>query len=129
MARTLTAYLQSKVVPARNALQQAIDELKFPLSLDETYVPFETSGYLPCTLDGEDAGFDLRFRAMTASQTDAADRDTAMSFKWSGDPREETSALMVCAALVNGFGALAQGDGDTPLSLDDLLARVKAASD
>ena len=64
MARALSAYLKRDAVPARQALQHAIRELKFPLTLDETYAPLETAGYLPCTLDGEDAGFDLRFKAM-----------------------------------------------------------------
>jgi hypothetical protein len=126
MARTLTAHLRDKDVPARKALQHAIDELKFPLALDDAYVPFETSGYLPCTLNGEDAGFDLRFQTAAASETRIADRDTVMSFKWAGDPREEASALMVCAALVKEFDALVQGDGNAPLSFDALFAKVKA---
>jgi hypothetical protein len=88
-ARALTAYLRRPDVPARAALQAAIKELKLPLALDDGYVPFETSGYLPCTLDGEDAGFDLRFRAVAAADLAATpglhaqlgDRDTALSFK------------------------------------------------
>ncbi len=64
MARSQTAYLLRDDVPTRAALQKAIDGLKFKLTLDNSYVPFQTSGYLPCTLDGEDAGFDIRFQAV-----------------------------------------------------------------
>lgn len=55
MARALSAYLKRDAIPARQALQQSIRELKFPLSLDETYAPLETAGYLPCALvqDGD----------------------------------------------------------------------------
>ena len=67
MARALSAYLSRDKVPERKALQQAIDALlKLPLKFDGEYVPFETSGYLPFTLDGEDAGFFLRFDDVAA---------------------------------------------------------------
>lgn len=129
MTRNLTAHLRQTDVPARTALQKAIDGLKFALSVDDTYVPFKTSGYLPCTLNGEDAGFDLRFRTATGSDANIADRDTAMSFKWGGDTREQASALIVCAALVKQFDALVQDDGNVPLSFDHLLAKARAISD
>jgi hypothetical protein len=135
MARALTAYLKRENVPTLAALQAAIKTLKFPLALDDAYAPFETAGYVACTLDGEDAGFDLRFKeasaelpaALTAS---AGDRDTAMALKWGGDPREAAAALMVCAALAKDFGALVQEGGtETLLGADALLAKAKEATD
>ncbi|MGJ4942229.1 hypothetical protein ACQR1W_16755 [Bradyrhizobium sp. HKCCYLS1011] len=133
MARALTAFLKRADVPARKALQQAIARLPFALTLDEGYVPFETSGYLPCTLDGEDAGFDLRFKdaaaelaAMPALQATVGDRDVAICCKWGGDPREEAAALAVCAALATGFGALVVCDGAL-LSSDHMLKQAKGA--
>jgi hypothetical protein len=119
-------------VPARPALQQAIAALKFPLSLDDAYVPFQTAGYLPCTLDGEDAGFDLRFKDAAAElppalQPHLGGRDTAIALKWGGDPREEVAALVVCAALAKKFGALVQEGGtQTLIAPDALVARAKA---
>lgn len=132
MARALTAYLQSEKVPARKPLQQAIDALKFPLTVDDTYVPFETSGYLPCTLDGEDAGFDLRFKEPVKLppevQEKVGTRDSALALKWGGDPREAAAALMVCAALAKSFDALVEeGDAGTFLSCDELVERARAA--
>jgi hypothetical protein len=119
MARALTAHLMRKDVPGREALQAAVDEFGFGLKLDDGYAPLETSGYLPCILDGEDAGFDLRFEAAA---------DVPMSFKWGGDPREEAAALIVCAALARGFGAVVRaGQGEPVLSAEQLLAKAKAA--
>jgi hypothetical protein len=133
MARALTVYLKRADVPARKALQQAIDRLPFALTLDDGYVPFETAGYLPCTLDGEDAGFDLRFKDAAAAVAETPDvkgalgeRNIAMSCKWGGDPREEAAALAVCAALAKEFGALVQRDGAI-LSYDEILKQAKGA--
>lgn len=132
MARALTAYLTRADVPARPALQQAIARLPFALTLDDGYVPFESTGYLPCTLDGEDAGFDLRFKDAfeagdhPARSGEVGNRDVAILFTWGGDPREEAAALAVCAALATTFGAIVLRDG-TPLSSDHMLAQAKGA--
>jgi len=117
MARAHTAYLTRSTVPARKALQAAIDALKFKLTLDDGYAPFETSGYLPCTLDGEDAGFDLRFADVEADAPPnlaaaLEGRDAAMKIRWSGDLREQLAALVVSLALAETFGAILH-DADT----------------
>lgn len=134
MARAQTAYLSRADVPARDALQKAVDGLKLKLVLDDGYVPFESSGYLPCTLDGEDAGFTLRFHDVEADLSKApvlaaalGGRDVAVDFKWSGDVREEVSAMGVCAALAGSFGALVH-DAEKDVLLDSakLLAKAKA---
>lgn len=109
MARLLSVHLARERVPARAALQKALGELGFALTLDEGYEPFGAAGYLPCTLDGEDAGFDLRFAALDAAQQSEG-RDTLMSLRWGGDPREQASALAVAAALAQRFGAQVADD-------------------
>ncbi|MGJ5181949.1 hypothetical protein ACQR16_34865 [Bradyrhizobium oligotrophicum] len=124
MARVLTAYLKRNDVPTRTALQQAIARLPFALTLDGGYVPLDTSGYLPCTLDGEDSGFDLRFTDVEEPRADGC--DVAMTLKWSGDPREEAAALAVCAALARTFGAIVMRDG-AQLSSDHMLERAQGA--
>ncbi len=135
MARALTAYLKKANVPDRSALLAAIKALKFPVTVDEEYVPFETAGYVPCTYDGEDAGFDLKFKDAAAElpealKAGAGDRDTAMAIKWGGDPREAAAALMVCAALAKDFDALVQEGGtETLLSADAVLAKAKEAAE
>jgi hypothetical protein len=134
MARTLTAYLKRDDAPQRAALQAAIKALTFPLTLDDDYVPFETAGYLPCTIDGEDAGFDLKFKEAAAElpealKASAGDRDTAMAMTWGGDPREAAAAYMVCAALAKDFGALVhEGGTETLLTADAVVAKAKEAA-
>ncbi len=135
MPRTITVYLKSTDVPKRKALQKAVDELKFGLMVDEAYMPFEMAGYLPCILNGEDAGFDMwfknrrsEFEVPAALEPQIGERDVAILCKWGGDPREVASAMIVCAALVKSFNAVARdGKGDTLLSYNQLLAKAKAA--
>jgi hypothetical protein len=125
MARALTAYLAREKVPARKPLQAAIDALGFPMKLDADYAPFETAGYLPCDLDGEDAGFDLRFKDVAAAATFGG-RDVALALKWGGDPREEAAASLFCAALAKDFGALVLRD-EAETGFDVLIATAKKA--
>ena len=131
MARSQTAYINRKDVPARGDLQKAMDQLGFKVTLDHSYTPFKTSGYLPCMLDGEDAGFNMRFEEVASNLPPALassieGRDTAIGFSWAGDPREELAALTVCAALVKQFGAIVhEPDKDALLSFDQLVAKVK----
>jgi hypothetical protein len=133
MARSQTAYMNRKDVPARADLQKAMDRFGFKVTLDHSYAPFTTSGYVPCTLDGEDAGFDMRFAGVASNLPPAlasgiGGRDTAIGFAWAGDPREELAALTVCAALVGEFGAIVhEPDKDKLLSFDQLMARAKNA--
>ncbi|HEY8139309.1 MAG TPA: hypothetical protein VIF61_15815 [Methylocystis sp.] len=135
MARAQIAYLNREDVPARKPLQAAIQQLGFKLALDDSYEPFETKGYLPCTMDGEDAGFDLRFQhveeGLSSNLSSAiGGRDTAMKFRWAGDPREQFAALAVCAALVEKFGAIVhEPEGDRLLALDELLEKARKASE
>jgi len=134
MARSLTAYLEHDRVPDFGALQASLKALKLPLALDPDYAPFETAGYLPCTLDGEDAGFDLRFKELAVGveawpllQSNLGTRDAVMTFKWGGDPREDAAASFVCAALAKDFDAVIQdGEEDEVLSGEDLLTRARA---
>jgi hypothetical protein len=131
MARAQVAYLNSKNVPARKALQEAVDQLGFKVTLDESYVLFKTAGYLPCTFDGEDAGFDMRIQNVAADMLPAlkssiGTRDTAILFRWAGDPREQLAALAVCTALVKQFGAIVhEPDQDILLSFDQQLSKVR----
>jgi hypothetical protein len=129
MARALTAYLKKDVVPTRKALQGALDPLGFKVVLDDDYAPLRTRGYLPCALDGEDAGFDLRFEEASAEARSAPglpEDAVAMAIRWGGDPREELAALATLAALAGAFGAVVvdPGNGAT-LSGEDLLARAR----
>jgi hypothetical protein len=133
MARAQSAFLQRNEVPTRQALQQAIDALKFKLSLDDGYAPFKTSGYLPCTLEGEDAGFDLRFKDADPTSApklaaELGERDVELTFKWSGDVWEAASAAIFCAALAQNFGAIIfDAEAEVFISTDELIAKARKA--
>jgi hypothetical protein len=130
MPRSYSAFLARADVPPRKPLQQAVDGLKFKLAIDDAYVPFETSGYLPCTFDGEDAGFNLKFQDVDASlKPKAGDKDVAMAFNWGGDPREAAAVLIVLAALAQNFGALVyEPDADAIIAADDVVAKARKAA-
>jgi hypothetical protein len=128
MSNSQIVYMERSRVPQRQALQEVIKSLRFRLSVDHTYVPFACSGYLPCTLDGEDAGVDIRFTDSAAQLAEqpkllqlVGDRDTALVLRWGGDPRERASALILGAALAHGFGALVQRQPEYAVRTADQL--------
>jgi hypothetical protein len=135
MAKTLIAFMERSQVPSRQALQEAVKNLRFRLSLDEAYVPFEWAGYLPCTLDGEDASVDIRFADSASRLSEQpklllqiGNRGTAILLRGGGDPREQASALILGAVLAHSFGALVQHHGDDSLcAAEQLLEEARAA--
>ncbi len=135
MPRAHSVYLTRTNVPAHKELQQAIKGLKFKVTLDDDYKPFKTSGYLPCTLDGEDAGFTIKFQdvaeAVPAPVKAALDgRDVEIALKWTGDIRELIAAMAFSAALVKDFGAIVYDpDGDKVYASEEFLAKAKEAAE
>jgi hypothetical protein len=135
MANSQTAFMERTRVPDRKALQEAIKGLKFKLTIDDSYVPFECAGYIPCTLDGEDSGIEIKFGDSSPSLTDApqlktqiGDRDTAITIRWGGDPREHASAMIIAAVLAQSFGALVMRQGEDAFRmLDQLLDEARSA--
>ncbi len=53
----------------------------------------------------------------------------AIAFRWGGDPREEASVLIVCAALAKNFGAIVhEPDADVLVGADALVAKARKAT-
>lgn len=123
MAQTCTAFLMRDQIPQRAALQAGINTLGFKLTLEDDYIPFVSSGYLPCTLDGEDAGLNIRF---IDSHT-VAGKDAAFVLKSGGDPREEATVLMIAAVLANSFGAVLHDKNNTEKTTEELIASAREA--
>jgi hypothetical protein len=136
MSRSQSAFLMREDVPGRSDLQQAVDALGFKVTLDDTYVPMKSSGYLPCTFDGEDSGFTIKFLDVDAKaerpealKAVLGGRDVEIAFHWSGDPREVVCAMAVGAALTKAFGAIVYDAGDNGLvSGEDLVAKARKAA-
>lgn len=123
MARMFTVFMPRSRIPDRPALQAAIRALSLPLKLEEEFAPSATSAYLPCTLDGEDAGFTLRLDG----NAEIADEKAALILQWGGDPREKVAALMVAAALAQAFGAMVKDEKAATTSAQELLALARRA--
>lgn len=123
MAHTFTAFLLRDHIPKRAALQAAIHSLGFKLTLEDDYVPFASSGYLPCTLDGEDAGLNIRFVSSDA----IAGKDAAIVLQSGGDPREEATVVMIAAALANNFDAVIRDKSNSERNTEGLIASAKEA--
>jgi len=132
-ACSLYAFVPEAGVPERAALQAAIGHLGFDLQLDPGWAPYAAPGYLPCTLEGEDAGVDLRFDRDAALPAGAeglaaqrGDRRTAVRLRWGGDVREQLAATLIAAALAEGFGAMVlAADAAGPLTPDALKAEAR----
>jgi hypothetical protein len=135
MANLLTAFMDRAQVPDRDALQEALKSLKFKLSIDDAYVPFGCKGFIPCTIDGEDSGIEMKFTDSSENFSDAPqlkaqieDRDTGINIRWGGDPRELASATMIAATLAQHFDALVYRDGkDAFLTADQLVEEARHA--
>lgn len=123
MAQTYTAFLIRDLIPKRAALQAAIKTLGFKLTLEDDYVPFASSGYLPCTLDGEDAGLNIRF----IDSDLVVGKDAAIVLQSGGDPREEATILMIAAALASGFDAVVHDKNNAEKNTEGLIASAKRA--
>jgi hypothetical protein len=133
MARTLHAYLAADRMPDCPTLQAAIRAQGFKLVLDDAYAPFAHQGYLPCTLEGEDAGVYLTWEreaalpdVASALRAEQGARTDLMRLKWGGDAREEMSAMVIAAVLVLAFDALVlEPDQGVPQAGDALLKRAR----
>lgn len=131
MARTLNAWLASDRLPDRTTLQAALKRLGFGFKLDGDFSATAMQGYLPCTLEGEDAGLYVQSESGAALPPElaAAPSDPQrllLKLRWGGDVREHLSALLVAVALARDFGALLlDPDSGAALADDALLKQAK----
>lgn len=104
----------------------------FDLKLHPQYTPFEDSGFLPFSLNGEDgAGFEIRYgQASELFNEDdafaklAAGRDICISMSWHGSMKDLACVMIVSCALVKEFNAVVSYEGEPPEPLDRMLAVV-----
>lgn len=124
---SLVAELSREQVPDRAQLLALIRAAGFRrLDIDPAWQPFAPPAYVPCTLEGEDAGFDLRFDTPDGAPVGTR-HDTRITLRWSGDPREEAAATIVCAVLAAGAGARVHtGLPAQARSAEQLAARARS---
>lgn len=134
MARKLWIYFENALAPERTTLQARIRESGFKLTVDEAYAPMATVGYLPCTLDGEDAGVDVRFEAdgdwpdsALALASERGTRAALLRLSWGGDPREALSAYVLAAAFAQAAqGLVLDPDAGQLVTREALLKKAQA---
>ena len=130
-----TAFLEKSRVPDRAKIEEAIRALEFDLSIDESYQPFVSSGFLPCMLKGKASGFEIYFESADETSNKfphlkerVGSRDCAIIFRWGGDMGECACVLIVSAALAKGFGAVVHYEDDDLLySPEQLVEEANAA--
>lgn len=135
MSLEQTAFVTRANVPNREELQAAVDSLGFDCKVDASYVPFSSSGFLPCVLAGKESGFEIYFEsaadvlALFPHLTESVDvRDVAITFRWGGDMAECACVLIVSAALATSFGAIVHyQDDDMLFSCEQLVSEAHAA--
>jgi hypothetical protein len=98
MSRTRTASLAPDTFPDAAAINQALQAEKLRLTVDAEWSNREHEGYVPSTLDGEDAGFELKRTVVAGGQL-------VLSLRWGGDVREQAALLGVSFVLASRFGA------------------------
>lgn len=123
MARSFTVLIHQADFPLRTSLQATIKDLNFNLTVEGDYVPFVSSGYLPCTFEGEDAGLMMRF----FKHESLTDKEGSVSLQWSGDPREKVTVLIIASALAGQFNARVLDESSKPLSASALIGMTKQA--
>jgi hypothetical protein len=123
MARSFTVLINQVDFPLRAPLQAAIKGLNFNLTVEDDYVPFVSSGYLPCTLEGEDTGLMMRYCKLEPP----TDKDGSVNLQWSGDLREKITVLMIASVLASQFNAHVLDENHALISAPALVIVTKQA--
>jgi hypothetical protein len=123
MAKRFSILLNKSKLPDREALQAQIKQLGFKLTLEEEIPLFCVPKYLPCTLNGEDAGFTLNVAANQAQPN----MDAVAMIQWGGDPREKAAAAMVACAFAFTTDCLILDSENNPQSRESLKSLSQKA--
>lgn len=120
MSRQFCATLPADCAPERAALERALKRAGRDLQLDPAWDDPTHRGYLPCTLRGEDAGFDM--------QRSHGSEGLRIEMRCGGDARERAAALSVMRVLAGSFGAQLTDDADA-MALEEQEQQAWAALD
>jgi hypothetical protein len=132
MSNIQYAFISRSRVPSRSQLQSSIDGLGFDLKLHPEYTPFEDSGFLPFTLNGEEgAGFEIQYQLASEIIGDdpslgeaAAGRDYCISMAWHGSMKDLACVLIVSCALIKDYESVVSYEGEPPEPLENLLSEI-----
>lgn len=130
MANEQFALIEKSKVPSRSDWQASIDKLNLQFELDPELKPFEDSGFLPCKLQGHEAGFEIYYTDdpdLLKDLSHIADhKDYCISFRWGGSMVECASVMIASYALAETFGAVVTYEGEDAMNdLDAFLTETK----
>lgn len=131
MANEQFAFLLKENVPTREEWQAAINDCGFSFQLDPELKVFEHCGFLPCILEGEEAGVEVYYDGSPDLLEEFSDiapgQDYCISFRWGGSMMACASAMILSYTLAARFGAIVSYEGEEPNEdLDLLLEETKA---
>jgi hypothetical protein len=129
MSNTQFAFLKRSSVPDRASLQASIDALGFDLKLHPDFTPFDDSGFLPFTLNGEEGpGYEIYYEeTKDVAKGDerllalAGDRDHCISMVWRSSLKDLACVMVVSCALTKDFGAVVSYEGEPAEPLESML--------
>ncbi|WP_157751133.1 hypothetical protein [Janthinobacterium svalbardensis] len=110
MSYDLTVYLKRSDMPAPSVWREAITDAGFSVILDDDFDVFSFTGFLPCPVNGELAGFEY-YVAPTSSE-DIAELGLApelgfsVQFVIGSRPLELTAALAASSVLASISGGV-----------------------
>ncbi|NVD69519.1 hypothetical protein HUX88_02970 [Duganella sp. BJB1802] len=110
MSYDLMVYLQRSSMPAPSLWKKAISDAGFAVALDDDFDVFSFVGFLPCSVDGEPAGFEY-YVAPTSSEDFselalAPEFDFSVQFCIGPQPLELTAALAASSVLASMSGGV-----------------------
>jgi hypothetical protein len=125
MSVDLTVYLQRESMPTPEDWAEAIDELGFPAELDPEFDVDAFSGFLPCTFEDEDAGFE--YESGPIEFVDDLELPSEFDFQVTLSTHSELrelSAAVVCAAVLCTIarGVLVDLQGDIRVTAEDAVS-------
>jgi hypothetical protein len=103
MSYDLMVYLKRSNMPTPGAWRKAIIDAGFPVALDDNFDVFSSTGFRPCDVKGELAGFEY-YGSTTAEEDSseyglAAELDFTVEFCLGSRPLELTAALAASSVL------------------------------
>lgn len=110
MSYDLMVYLKRSDMPAPSVWRKAITDAGFPVILDDDFDVFSFTGFLPCPVNGEPAGFE--YYVATTSSEDIAELGLApelglsVQFVIGSRPLELTAALAASSVLASVSGGV-----------------------
>ncbi len=133
MSISRTVYLRRSSVLAPTAWADAIRAAGFAMDLDTDFAIESHSGFLPCTYDGKEGGFEYDFTAVSEKEIGEdtvkpaiGDRDTAITFVTHSSMRGLVTAVVAAAVLCEKTdGVLHDEESDEFIAARDALADAR----